>query len=54
LLNLGFLAELAPGVEAFCSYRHIPREQLMIGETREFKIVSIASADRRITLEPVG
>lgn len=53
LLNSGFLAELEPGVEAFCSYHWIPREQLTLGETMTFKVVSVVGGERRITLEPI-
>ncbi len=53
-LNSGFLAELQPGIEAFCSYNKIPRDQLMQGENLPFRIVSIAALDRRITLEPAS
>ncbi|MCA9807107.1 MAG: 30S ribosomal protein S1 [Cyanobacteria bacterium HKST-UBA06] len=52
-LNSGFLAELEPGVEAFCSYNQVARDDLTLGETRTFSIVSIAGRDRRITLETV-
>lgn len=54
MLNAGFLAELEPGIEAFCSYNHVNRDQLEIGQTMTFKIVSIAANDRRITLEPTA
>ncbi len=53
MLNSGFLAELEPGIEAFCSYHQIDRDRLVMGENCPFKIVSIAALDRRITLEPV-
>ncbi len=53
LLNSGFLAELEPGIEAFCSYHQTDRDKLFLGETFPFKIISIAAFDRRITLEPV-
>lgn len=52
-LNSGFLAELEPGIEAFCSYHQTSREELSLGENFPFKIISIAAPDRRITLEPV-
>ncbi len=53
LLNSGFLAELEPGIEAFCSYYQTERDKLILGDNFPFKIVSIAAFDRRITLEPV-
>lgn len=52
MLHSGFLAELEPGIEAFCSYHHTNRDELVLGENFPFKIVSIAAFDRRITLEP--
>lgn len=51
-LNSGFLAELEPGIEAFCSYQQVSREDLLLGQKMSFRIVSIAASDRRITLEP--
>lgn len=52
LLNSGFLAELEPGIEAFCGYNHTPKDQVYVGETFPFQIVSITAPERRITLEP--
>ena len=52
MLNSGFLAELEPGIEAFCSYQQLHRDQLTLGDVTDFRIVSIAAPDRRITLEP--
>lgn len=53
LLGSGVLAELAPGVEAYCAYNNDGR-QYFINETYHFKIVSIYAADRKITLEYQG
>lgn len=53
-LNSGFLAELEPGIEAFCSYNQVARDSLNLNDTHNFKIVSIVPRDRRITLEIVG
>ncbi len=53
LLSSGVLAELAPGVEAYCAYDNGGR-QYYINETYSFKIVSIFAADRKITLEYQG
>lgn len=53
LLNSGFLAELEPGIEAFCSYQQTDKAELELGRNFPFRIVSIAAPDRRITLEPV-
>jgi small subunit ribosomal protein S1 len=54
LLHSGFLAELEPGIEAFCSYHKADREKLSLQDIFSFKIVMIASYDRRITLELVN
>lgn len=51
-LSSGFLAELEPGVEAYCSYYQIPKDSLTMGDLMNFKIVSVAAPDRRITIEP--
>jgi ribosomal protein S1 len=53
LLSSGVLAELAPGVEAYCAYDHNGR-QYFLGETYNFRIVSILAAERKITLEYLG
>jgi len=53
LLGSGVLAEMVPGVEAYCAYGHEGR-QYMINETYSFKIVSIYAAERKITLEYQG
>ncbi|HEY9685756.1 MAG TPA: S1 RNA-binding domain-containing protein [Coleofasciculaceae cyanobacterium] len=53
LLGSGVLAELAPGVEAYCAYNNEGR-QYFLNETYHFKIVSIYAADRKITLEYQG
>jgi small subunit ribosomal protein S1 len=52
LLNSGFLVELEPGVEAFCSYNRVSRDNLIVGETMTFNVSSVLSNERRITLEP--
>lgn len=53
LLSSGVLAELTPGVEAYCAYGNDGRQYYM-GETYNFRIVSIFANDRRITLEYNG
>jgi small subunit ribosomal protein S1 len=53
LLNSGILAELAPGVEAYCAYDQSGRHYLM-NETYSFRIVSIYANERKITLEYLG
>ncbi len=53
LLSSGVLAELAPGVEAYCAYDNSGR-QYFLNESYSFKIVSIYAADRKITLEYKG
>jgi ribosomal protein S1 len=53
LLNSGVLAELAPGVEAYCAYDNSGR-QYFLNESYHFKIVSIFAGDRKITLEYQG
>ena len=53
LLSSGVLAELTPGVEAYCAYGHEGR-QYYINESYSFRIVSIFANDRRITLEYQG
>ncbi len=53
LLNSGVLAELAPGVEAYCAYDHSGR-QYFLNDSYVFKIVSIFAGERKITLEYQG
>lgn len=53
LLSSGVLAELAPGIEAYCAYNNDGR-QYFITESYQFRIVSIFAQDRRITLEYMG
>lgn len=53
LLNSGVLAELAPGVEAYCAYDHSGR-QYFLNEAYSFRIVSIYAGERKITLEYQG
>lgn len=53
LLGSGVLAELVPGIEAYCAYDNSNRQYYM-NENYEFKIVSIFAADRKITLEYIG
>lgn len=53
LLSSGVLAELTPGVEAYCAYDASGR-QYFLSETYSFKIVSIYAHDRKITLEYQG
>lgn len=53
LLNSGVLAELAPGVEAYCAYDNRGR-QYFLNESYPFKIVSIFGGERKITLEYQG
>jgi ribosomal protein S1 len=53
LLNSGVLAELAPGVEAYCAYDNSGR-QYFLNDSYQFKIVSIFAGDRKITLEYKG
>jgi small subunit ribosomal protein S1 len=53
LLNSGVLAELSPGVEAYCAYDHSGR-QYFLNESYNFKIVSIFAGERKITLEYQG
>lgn len=53
LLSSGVLAELTPGVEAYCAYGNDGR-QYYLGESYSFRIVSIFANDRRITLEYQG
>jgi small subunit ribosomal protein S1 len=50
MLTSGILAELMPGVEAYCSYE--PGGKFYyIDESYEFEIVSISVGERKITLE---
>ena len=49
LLSSGVLAELAPGVEAYCAYGHGERFYV-VGESYPFEIISISAPERRITL----
>ena len=53
LLNSGVLAELSPGVEAYCAYDHSGR-QYFLNDSYNFKIVSIFAGERKITLEYQG
>lgn len=53
LLNSGVLAELAPGIEAYCAYDNSGR-QYYLTETYCFRIVSIFAGERKITLEYQG
>lgn len=53
LLNSGVLAELAPGVEAYCAYDNSGR-QYFLNDSYVFKIVSIFAGERKITLEYQG
>jgi small subunit ribosomal protein S1 len=53
MLTSGVLAELTPGVEAYCCYDQSGKFYL-VGDTYDFEIVSIAANDRRITLEYRG
>jgi ribosomal protein S1 len=53
LLNSGVLAELAPGVEAYCAYDNSGR-QYFLTESYSFRIVSIFAGERKITLEYQG
>lgn len=53
LLNSGVLAELAPGIEAYCAYDNSGR-QYFLSETYCFRIVSIFAGERKITLEYHG
>lgn len=53
LLSSGVLAELAPGIEAYCAYNNDGR-QYFINETYQFRIVSIFGQERKITLEYLG
>jgi small subunit ribosomal protein S1 len=53
LLNSGVLAELAPGVEAYCAYDHSGR-QYYLTASYCFRIVSIYAGERKITLEYQG
>jgi small subunit ribosomal protein S1 len=50
LLNSGVLAELSPGVEAYCAYDHSGR-QYFLNDSYNFRIVSIFAGERKITLE---
>ncbi|MEM0950974.1 MAG: S1 RNA-binding domain-containing protein [Cyanobacteria bacterium P01_H01_bin.74] len=53
LLNSGVLAELTPGIEAYCAFDQTGREYHM-KESYRFRIVSIYAHDRRITLTYQG
>jgi small subunit ribosomal protein S1 len=53
LLNSGVLAELIPGVEAYCVYDQSGRHYLL-NESYSFRIVSIYANERKITLEYLG
>jgi small subunit ribosomal protein S1 len=53
LLNSGVLAELAPGVEAYCAYDRSGR-QYFLNDSYSFRLVSIYAAERKITLEYQG
>ena len=53
LLGSGTLAELIPGVEAYCAYQQ-GGKFYQVGESYRFEIVSISADDRRITLEYRG
>ncbi len=50
MLSSGVLAELMPGIEAYCAYDHNGKFYF-VDETYAFEIVSIAVHDRKITLE---
>jgi small subunit ribosomal protein S1 len=53
LLSSGVLAELTPGIEAYCAYG--PGERFyQLGESYPFEVMSIAAPDRRITLQYRG
>lgn len=52
-LNTGVLAELLPGIEAYCHQSSRP-DGFNMAQTYEFKVVSIHKYDRRITLEFVA
>ena len=53
MLGSGILAELIPGVEAYCAYQH-GGKFYQVGESYSFEIVSISADERRITLEYRG
>jgi small subunit ribosomal protein S1 len=53
LLNSGVLAELLPGVEAYCLYDQSGRHYLL-NESYQFRIVSVYPQERKITLEYLG
>lgn len=50
LLGSGVLAELAPGIEAYCAYE-TGGKYFYINEAYTFRIVSILEQERKITLE---
>lgn len=54
MLSSGALAELTPGVEAYCAYDSEGSPYYNLNETHTFEIVSILPQDRRITLEYAG
>ena len=49
MLGSGALAELTPGVEAYCAY-DAAVTQFFVGETYTFNVVSLSPDERRITL----
>jgi small subunit ribosomal protein S1 len=53
LLSSGVLAELTPGIEAYCAYDQSGRRYHM-KESYRFKIISIFPHDRKITLSYLG
>ncbi|MFN8614481.1 MAG: S1 RNA-binding domain-containing protein [Vampirovibrionales bacterium] len=51
LLGSGVLAEIMPGVEAYCHNNSRPGQPFEVGETTQFRVVAIHTEDRRITLK---
>lgn len=52
-LGTGYLVEIEAGVEGFSSFNHHQsREEVTMGETRSFEVVSVDAQERRITLQP--
>ncbi len=53
MLTSGVLAELQPGIEAYCAYES-GGKFYTVGEACDFEIVSISAAERKITLRYLG
>ena len=54
ILGSGVLAEIMPGVEAYCHNNSRPGQPFEVGESGPFRVVAIHMDDRRITLKWAG